>query len=598
MEISLSNGHPGFRRQSARVTVSRKSCQFQPGRSQLPQRFPRRVEAALARTLAAGPLAVQVLLVVLSLAAFLPGFTGLPPVDRDEPRFAQASRQMLASGDFIDIRFQDGTRYKKPAGIYWLQSAAVALTGRTEGSAQIWRYRLPSLAAAVLSVLLTARIAALFAGAAGGLAAGLLMAGMVLLGAEARLATTDAVLLATVLAAQSVLARLYGRARDTGFHDRTPLPLAQRALFWGAMALSLLIKGPVGPMIVALTAAALAVAHRRASWLAALRPLSGLVFLMVLVLPWYVAITLKAGHAFWDEALGRDLMAKIGKGQEGHGAPPGTYLGLLWLTFLPASLALALALPGVWAARRSPGIAFAMAWALPGWLVFEAASTKLVHYVLPLYPALAIAVALVWAAAVRATIGPWRRLAIGALCALPFALLAVVGGYAASHGSLPAPALFLGAAIAGAGLWLFARALAGHLPLAALFGLWAVGLGLGTGLFPGLAAIAALWPAPALLALAPPTPACPAHPIVALGYEEPSLVVLSPAPVRFAGAPTAVGALRADPCTVVIVDRAQTATLAAAADQAGLALGAHGQVTALNIGTGQTQTLTVFGAAP
>ena len=47
----------------------------------------------------------------------------VPPMDRDESRFAQASRQMLQSGDYVTIRFQDELRAKKPAGIYWLQSA-------------------------------------------------------------------------------------------------------------------------------------------------------------------------------------------------------------------------------------------------------------------------------------------------------------------------------------------------------------------------------------------------------------------------------------------------------------------------------------------
>ena len=64
-------------------------------------------------------------LIVLSLIAFLPGFAQIPPIDRDEARFAQATKQMIESGDFVDIRFQNEVRYKKPVGIYWLQAAAV-----------------------------------------------------------------------------------------------------------------------------------------------------------------------------------------------------------------------------------------------------------------------------------------------------------------------------------------------------------------------------------------------------------------------------------------------------------------------------------------
>ena len=65
------------------------------------------------------------LLIVFVLIAFLPGFFQIPPVDRDEARFAQASKQMVETGDYVDIHFQDEVRYKKPVGIYWMQAAAV-----------------------------------------------------------------------------------------------------------------------------------------------------------------------------------------------------------------------------------------------------------------------------------------------------------------------------------------------------------------------------------------------------------------------------------------------------------------------------------------
>ena len=84
-------------------------------------------------------------LVVLSLLAFLPGFFQIPPVDRDEARFAQATKQMIETGDYVDIRFQDEVRYKKPVGIYWLQAAAVkageALGRAARRVTTIWLYR-------------------------------------------------------------------------------------------------------------------------------------------------------------------------------------------------------------------------------------------------------------------------------------------------------------------------------------------------------------------------------------------------------------------------------------------------------------------------
>ena len=68
-------------------------------------------------------------LLVVALLNILPGFFAIPPTDRDEARFAQATKQMIESGDYIDIRFQDEVRYKKPVGIYWLQAAVVQKRG-------------------------------------------------------------------------------------------------------------------------------------------------------------------------------------------------------------------------------------------------------------------------------------------------------------------------------------------------------------------------------------------------------------------------------------------------------------------------------------
>ncbi len=128
-------------------------------------------------------------LVLVSLACFLPGFASLHPMDRDEPRFAQASKQMLETGDFVDIRFQDEARHKKPAGIYWLQSAAVATAealGSPRRAPPSRLYRIPSLLGAVAAVLLTYWAALAFvARREAFLAAAFMAASMILAGRSA-----------------------------------------------------------------------------------------------------------------------------------------------------------------------------------------------------------------------------------------------------------------------------------------------------------------------------------------------------------------------------------------------------------------------------
>ena len=99
--------------------------------------------------------AVTVLLLV-SLLTFLPGFFQIPPVDRDEAYFAQATKQMIETGDYVDIRYQDDVRYRKPVGIYWLQAAVVntaSALGVPNALNKIWLYRVPSLIGAIGAVL-------------------------------------------------------------------------------------------------------------------------------------------------------------------------------------------------------------------------------------------------------------------------------------------------------------------------------------------------------------------------------------------------------------------------------------------------------------
>ena len=139
-------------------------------------------------------------------------------LDRDEARFAQATRQMLETGDLVQIRYQDEARNKKPVGIYWLQAAAVHTAealGVRDARTTIAVYRLPSLLGAIGAVLATYWCALAFVSRRGAVLAALMMAASALLGVEARLAKTDAMLLFTVVAAMAVLARAYLVPRET-----------------------------------------------------------------------------------------------------------------------------------------------------------------------------------------------------------------------------------------------------------------------------------------------------------------------------------------------------------------------------------------------
>src|ERR1700734_617235 len=329
-------------------------------------------------------------LTLCGLLMLLPGFFNIPPIDRDEARFAQATKQMVETGDFVDIRFQDEVGYKKPVGIYWLQSAVVEAAsglGLPRAQVRIWLYRVPSLIGAIGAVLLTYWTALAFVTRRGAILAALILCSSVLLGVEARLAKTDAMLLLSVVAAMGAMARVY-LSWQRGEDPAHP-PWAGPAIFWTALAGGVLLKGPLILMFVGLTIVTLAILDRSAGWLWSLRPVWGLMWMLVLVLPWFIAIFWRAGDAFFSDSIGGDMLSKLGA-QESHGAPPGVYLLLFWVTFWPGAPLAVMAAPAVWRGRREPGAQFLLAWLIPSWIVFEVVLTKLPHYVLPLYPAIAI----------------------------------------------------------------------------------------------------------------------------------------------------------------------------------------------------------------
>jgi len=324
------------------------------------------------------------LLLVLCLVLWLPGFFVLPPSDRDEARFVQATKQMLETGDFVTLRTGEVERNKKPIGIHWAQ-APFAAAARAAGIATenpVWPYRIPSLLGGLFACWATFGLGVALVGRRAALLAAGLLAASVLLTVEAHIAKTDAALLAAVTATMGLLARAW--------LDPDRFGARHAALFWLALGAGVLLKGPVAPMIPALAALWLWWRTRRARWLLALRPSWGIPLMLAVVLPWFVAVGIATDGRFFVEAVGQDFGGKIASGGEQHWGPPGMYLLLLPFTLFPASLIVLRALPAAWRARAEPAAAFLIAWVVPNWIVFEAVATKLPHYVLPLYPALCL----------------------------------------------------------------------------------------------------------------------------------------------------------------------------------------------------------------
>ena len=534
------------------------------------------------------------LLIACCLIAFLPGFFQIPPVDRDEARFAQATKQMIETGEYVDIRFQNEVRYKKPVGIYWLQAAAVKAgeaVGVPHALTTIWLYRLPSLFGAIGAVLLTYWAALAFVARRAALLAALMMASSIILGVEARLAKTDAVLLFTCVAAMGAMARIYlghRRAPETKAGWRWP------AILWTAMAGGVLIKGPLILMFVGLTAIALAILDRSLRWILRLRPFTGVIWMLLLVLPWFVAIVAKSGMEFVNLAVGHDMLAKVVSSQEAHGAPPGYYLLLFFLTFWPGAVLAGLAAPMVWKARREPGAQFLLAWLIPSWLVFEAVISKLPHYVLPLYPAIAILIAGIldqgglvkmrWI--VRGTVG-WFLFPVIIALLVPVAFLLIDRDL-------------------GLIAWPFAAA-------AVIFGLFAWWLyevdgpersllrGMVTSVFVAITVYAVTFPAlpplfpSALIANDLRATGCEQmHVASTYYYQEPSLVFLLGTHTRFTDGAHAAEFLRGGVCRFALIDARSERSFVQRANAIGLRYALSERVDGYNISIGRPVALAVF----
>ncbi len=505
-----------------------------------------------------GPL----LAALLALAAALPGALAMPPLDRDESRFAQATAQMLETGDFVDIRYQDAPREKKPVGVHWLQAAGVALVSSAEARA-IWAYRIPSLLGAMLAAAACAWGAAAFFGPVRGLAAGAVLGTSFVLATEAGIAKTDAVLCGATTLALAALGRIYAESRGV---EGVSTNWRTRLCFWAGMAVALLDKGPVGPMVAMLTGLALWASDRRAPWARNLAWVWGLILVAAVAGPWAVAISVKTDGAFWGHAIGSDMTPKLRGGQEGHGAPPGSHILVSPLLLFPFAALLPAALAGGWKARAEPGIRFALCWLIPAWLVFEAAPTKLPHYTLPVYGALAWLGVAGLGRQIGAA-GRWAGAALSLIAGAAWAGAAIAaqirfGGGASLPWTAIVATLAVLAGIAGATMLLIPAQRWTLLATAC-----ALGVGAHTALAGGLAPrLEPIWMSRKIVAMLDQTGLNPRQglapgPVTVLGYAEPSLVFALGTETELGDAGDGAEAI-SEGRPVVVEQRAQAAFLA------------------------------------
>jgi hypothetical protein len=533
-------------------------------------------------------------LVGLCLLFWLPGFFTIPPGDRDESRFAQASRQMVESGDYVRIRLGEVERNKKPAGIHWAQAASVhALEAVGAASrADIWAYRVPSLLGAIVAVLATFHFGRTLVGRRAAFLGAAMLAGCFVLGLETHIAKTDAALLGSVAVAMGLMGRAY--LSPGSFTAR------QAAAFWLVLGVSILLKGPIGPAVPLLAGITLAVVDRGAPWLRALRPGWGVPVMLAAAAPWFIAVTLATEGRFIAEALGGDMLNKVGGADENHWGPPGYYIATFGVVAFPAAFLVLRALPGAWAERLKPANRFLLAWAVPVWLLFEAVTTKLPHYTLPAFPALMLLGA-AWA------MDPLRRAPPRWLAWLSnLAVAGVAAGLAVAAVALPiladgalSPVSLLALPLAGALAFLVLRALRAGAPArAALLGLL-LAVPLQAVILEGvLPRLTAPWVSPRVEAMVrQAAPGLPPAQFGITGYHEPSLMFALGGDIRLLrdGAEAARFLAESPGRLAAVADR-QEAGFREEAARIGLAPRELGTVAGFNYSRGRRVAIMLYGA--
>ena len=541
-----------------------------------------RVRAEVAR-----PRGMAILLLLLSLLTFLPGQNTIPALDRDESRYATATRQMLDTGDFVQIRFMDTARNLQPAGIYWLQSASVSVFGDPEVR-EIWPHRVPSWINAIVSVFLTWAVASMLFGARAGRWAAVFMATAVILTVEARMAKIDATLCAVTLLAQVALARIY-LTRDEP---------AQRwwwpALFWVALGMGLMLKGPIVLLVSGGTLLGLALLERRGRWMLRLQPLWGVPLMLAICLPWFIAIGVITDGEFFRKALGENAFGKVASAHEKHGGPPGYHLAAFTLMFFPASVLAWLSIPWVWANRATPAVRFCVAWIVPAWIAFEFFGTKLPHYTLPLLPAVAaLAAAFMLEAPQKRFFGRPLLFAGAALLWVLFGLIVTVGPTVLQAVLKGAPQV-LPAALAALALAGLVTALVllirGRAQQAAVAGVLTAVISYVNAYGFVVPAAHEVFLSPRILAAAEQArPACERPWLISMRYREPSLVFQSGNQIQWAQTPadaaTALAGRR--DCGVALIPPKFDAEFQARAAAAGVTLKPAGRIRGVNYNAGR-----------
>jgi len=466
----------------------------------------------------------------LFLAVFLLSATRTTLWDRDEPRFCTAGWEMLQSGNYLYPTFNGELRPDKPVLVYWLMTLPMRVLGPTELACRFWSA--VGIVATGLIVYATGRRAF---GRTAGMAAMAVWLTSPLAMFMAKFATADAVTIPMIWGAIGCfVAALVGQPR--------PIHWVGMAVF---TALAMLGKGPLGLIPIAVAGATLLLLWRRTEhrWRFVAMLAAATVVGLAIFFAWALAVNARTDGAYLREGIGKHVIGRMSEPMESHGGNRLLYLPYYIPVVLAGFFPWVALLGGVISAAGGlrlggrVGRALLIGTTLPVFIAFSLLATKLPHYVLPMFPGLALAVGATLQAALDGQLTErdrrWLRRGAWALCilGLPAAVAAAVAGLWGPNMLIRIGAVIFGAALAATTIVAARRLRAGDLKRTALSiiaGLLVMEILLYSILAPGLDKTKIT---PPLVRRIAPNAAA-AEEVATYGFDEPTLYFYLHRPIR------------------------------------------------------------------
>lgn len=324
----------------------------------------------------------------LLLIAALTFFAGLGRgaiTDSDEAFYAEASREMVASGDWITPYYNYETRFQKPVAYYWLTSATYLVTGASEFGARLW-----AAFAGVGLVLVTAAAGRRWYDESTGLLAGAIVATNFGYFAIGRMALPDLPL--TFCITLSIWAALVSTLEQ----ERSPRTFVLLAAV--GLGLGFLMKGPVGVIIPLLVIVPVLMIERRSIALTPSDIVLGFLVMLVIALPWYGVMWAIHGNAYLQSFFVGDNLQRFATDRFNDPRPWWFYLPVVaggLLPWTPLALTWLGPITQLVRGRRSIGTIDLrlLMWALFPLIFYSLSVGKQPRYVLPVLPPLALLLA-------------------------------------------------------------------------------------------------------------------------------------------------------------------------------------------------------------